>query len=205
MIRFVATAEEALAAHAGTLTEIRRPVERAHVSGVATAVHCDGSGNGWIAWFGAPPREETTRRLYPGPPGKSGFPCPLGAPGDLMFVGEAWRSWAEEGEEPDDDGHGARCWRQTYVAYEATPRRGLRTEPYREAVTFLDDSSPLCWNPRLSGPWEAAVAMPEWAARTTLRNLGVRVERVGDVWTWVVAVETVMKDGKPVRPAEAGR
>lgn len=215
MIRFVAAAEEARAAHAGTLTEIRRPFTKANddvpaeyrkeVGGSpspAAAVFPDGSGKGWIAWWGRGAfTAEDTAKCYPG---HQGIPCPLGALGDLLFVGEAWRSWTEAGEEEDEDGRGSTCWRQTYVAYEATPRRGYRPEPDREFITFLDDSSPLSWNRRLLGPWEPAEKLPVGFARTTLRNLGVRVERVGDVWTWIVSVETVMRDGKPVRPAEAG-
>ena len=199
MIRVVLTPEEARAAHARTLTEIRRPVE------------------------GLPPDPQNVRYLHRAylkcdAPAESGtvslrIPCPWGDPhpderdhsDHLLFIAEAWRSWIEEGEEEDEDGRGSTYWRQTYVAYEATPRRGYRPEPDRAAITFLDDSSPLSQNPRLLGPWEAAETMPLWASRFAFRNVGVRVEQVAGVWTWIGNVERVERDGKPVRPAEMER
>jgi hypothetical protein len=83
----------------------------------------------------------------------------------------------------DDAGEqvGSEDWRQTYVVYEATPRKGLRVVPEREEVTYLDESTPLERNPSLTGPWMPADTMPRWAARLFLKIRSVCVHRLHDI------------------------
>ncbi len=173
MIRFIATAEEALAAHAGTLAEIRRPVEGLP-SAPQNVRYLAGS---YLKCDATHSSEAVSLRIQ----------CPLGAPGDLLFVAEAWAAhWMYDDVPPAD----AR-----------SPHPGDNYW-YRAAG---EDSVGSCGCPAAGrrGRWRDADTMPIAVSRAWLRNLGVRVERVGDVWTWVVQVEAVMKDGKPVRPAEA--
>lgn len=74
----------------GRKTQTRRPVKQTFDHGQhADAVFKDGSGLGWVAWFGPGPHTaEKTARLYPGP---EGFPCPYGQPGDRLWVREPGR------------------------------------------------------------------------------------------------------------------
>ena len=188
MKRLILTAQEARDLAAGTLAEIRRPFRNPNpVGDHPKAIFPDGSGKGWVAWWGRGPfTAEWTRRAYPG---NQGVPSPFGAPGDLLWCAESWRSWEQDCND-DHDGMpcGAHC-HQVYVAYETTPKRGYRPVPDRAAITYLHESTPVTDDPRLCGPWKRAVTMPRWASRFTLRLAAVRVERVGDVWTWIGAVE----------------
>lgn len=69
----------------GRKTQTRRVCKKAHSKhdGPADAVHLDGAGTGWIAWWGKGPHSaEFTVRAYPG---ADGFPCPYGVPGDRLW------------------------------------------------------------------------------------------------------------------------
>lgn len=75
----------------GRKTQTRRIVKLKHlvVPEVAGAIHPDGSGKGWVAWFpGDGITAEKTAELYPG---NAGFPCPYGLPGDVLWVRESFR------------------------------------------------------------------------------------------------------------------
>lgn len=176
----VLTAEEVRAAVEGKLLEIRRPVEP------------------------QPPEDvvDVTRIVRSTLPAEVGAfasrrpwwitKCPLGKPGDVLWAQESWRSWNDRhcdtyGAVASDDDHVCtpHC-RQTYVAYEATPRVGYRPVPDKARITYLDESSPLDWDPRLLGPWTAAENMPEWASRFRWTIADVRCERGEGGWMWVV-------------------
>lgn len=205
MIALDLTADEARAALDGTLTEIRRP---AKVTDPRDAFVRNGgfyAGADDPKWWTFRPHDHDAPEKLQG----NGDPlpcyairCPLGVPGALLFGREAWRSWQSEWDEDagDTEDPGGVL---TYVAYEATPRRGYRPVPDRAAITYLLDSTPLRMNRELHGPWQPAATMPLWASRFTFRNGGVRVELVSGVWTWVVTVGRVNRmNGAPVPPAE---
>jgi len=104
--------------------------------------------------------------------------CPYGKRGDRLWIRESWRSWPEVCHE--DHAHGEHC-KQVYVAYKATPRRGLRVEPDRVEITYLEESTPLDRNRNLAGPWNNPRYMPKWAARILLEIVEVRVEHLQDI------------------------
>lgn len=199
MIPLVLTAEEVRVALDGKLTEIRRPFTEANdsvpaayrkrVGGApdfADAVFPDGSGAGWIAWWGRGPfSAEETARLYPA----GGVPCPFGAPGDLLFVQETW----------------AAHWMYDNVSAEQA--RSTRPGDNRWYQADGEDAPGSCGCPAVGrrGRWRDASTLLACDSRLALRNRGVRVERVDGVWTWIVAVERVDRpNGAPMPPAGIG-
>lgn len=97
------------------------------------------------------------------------LPCPYGAPGDRLWVREAWslgRVMRDCEGTPDDvmywsgplpkvDPRGARLVDDWSVGYRATSGD--------------------------EGPWRPSIHMPRWASRLTLRVTSVRVERVQSI------------------------
>lgn len=104
------------------------------------------------------------------------LPCPYGGPGSHLWVKEPWSSLVEQHE----DGVERHC-----VAYEGTPRVGIRTPGCLGAVDhirYLDDDTDLSehyfgWPLR----WRAARYMPRRFSRFTLTLTQVRVERLQDI------------------------
>lgn len=75
------------------------------------AIFPDGAGTGWIGWWGRGPfTAEMTRRVYPG---SSGFRCPHGLPGDVLWVRETFAAWLTE--------HGGACLTYRASAPEPLP------------------------------------------------------------------------------------
>lgn len=104
--------------------------------------------------------------------------CPYGAPGDRLWVREAWKSstYSCDDEPTSDDHECSEHCEQTLVYYAATPRVGLRAKPDGARMRYLDDSTPLSeWYER---GWRPSIHMPRWASRITLEVTDVRVERL---------------------------
>jgi hypothetical protein len=83
--------------------------------------------------------------------------CPYGAPGDRLWVREAWQ--ALDGNE-----------RARRIMTEPNPSRGW----LEYAATVPEGYEPP---PR----WRPSIHMPRWASRITLEVTGVRVERLQDI------------------------
>ena len=166
MIPLVLTAPEVLAALAGTLTEIRRPVDMSAIDAVCRAwiTHCDVDPDDNEAIF-ASDREDLEHF-------RRGVACPFGSPGDLLYGQEVW----------------AAHW--IYNDRLAEGARSTLPGDNRWYQADGDDAPGSCGCPAKGrrGVWRSAGTMPEWASRIRLVNRGVRVERA-DVWTWCVAVE----------------
>ena len=95
--------------------------------------------------------------------GLHGRPCPYGAPGDRLWVREAFRlSEAHEHRSPA----------------EAAPARDRPFVPPVRCEADLSASrpSPVAW-----GRLRPSIHMPRWASRLTLEVTDVRVERVQDI------------------------
>ncbi|MCE7525154.1 hypothetical protein [Alloalcanivorax xenomutans] len=104
------------------------------------------------------------------------LPCPYGGPGSHLWVKEPWASLMEQHE----DGVERHC-----VAYEGTPRVGIRTPGCLGAVDhirYLDEDTDLSehyfgWPLR----WRASRYMPRRFSRFTLTLTQVRVERLQEI------------------------
>lgn len=88
--------------------------------------------------------------------------CPYGAPGDRLWVREAWACSDAFGDAADA------------VEYRA------------DGATLAWDGDRLhqreqTCNPVYPGPWKPSIHMPRWASRLTLEVTGVRVERLQDI------------------------
>lgn len=72
----------------GRKTQTRRIFKINPLYDFPSAIHPDGSGNGFVCWWGdnVPPAEKTVR-FYPG---DDGIKCPYGKPGDRLWVRETW-------------------------------------------------------------------------------------------------------------------
>ncbi|MCE7509623.1 hypothetical protein [Alloalcanivorax xenomutans] len=104
------------------------------------------------------------------------LPCPYGGPGSHLWVKEPWSSLLEQHE----DGVERHC-----VAYEGTPRVGIRTPGCLGAVDhirYLDEDTDLSehyfgWPLR----WRASRYMPRRFSRFTLTLTQVRVEQLHEI------------------------
>lgn len=124
---------------------------------------------GWVAWWpGTGDQQELadfTKREY-----KSGFPCPYGKVGDLLWVREKLRriSFDFKGSPPG-------------VLYDQD-----RVCAYREGKIGR-----WTWKRKIL----PAMFMPRWASRITLRLMGVRVERVQEITEDDARVEGIVAHG----------
>jgi hypothetical protein len=84
------------------------------------------------------------------------YNCPYGAPGDRLWVREAWAV-------------GNRDKDVIFAADEQWQCNGVSNPPPCNANTVWS----YCWRP--------SIHMPRWASRITLEITGVRVERVQDI------------------------
>lgn len=98
--------------------------------------------------------------------------CPYGAPGDRLYVREAWRAghhWDErEGAPPAPEPFAGRPAPNTMIHYEA-------------------DGPAPDW----AGRYRHARFMPRWASRVDLSIVSIRVERVQDISDADIAAEGV--------------
>lgn len=85
--------------------------------------------------------------------------CPLGKPGDRLWVRETWAHDAGGGGDCDDP----RCGISGHVWYRAS-------EDSRTAETFAG-----------SARWRSPILMPRWASRLTLEVSAVRVQRLQEI------------------------
>ena len=98
--------------------------------------------------------------------------CPFGAPGDLLWVRETWRTGVGlDGFSPQ---------RITEMAREAGYDDGWGP------VQYVADGAARGWRdiPNFGGAWgniRQSIHMPRWASRLTLRVTAVRVERVQEI------------------------
>lgn len=112
-------------------------------------------------------------------------PCPLGEPGDRLWVREPWvlpagTDWAL------DPGHARRHLR--YLADEELPV----THPGSRPVA--------------AGEFHPAMEMPQWASRLTLEITGVRLEQVHEISLEDLRSEGgVWREGAPAPSPEADR
>ena len=98
--------------------------------------------------------------------------CPLGQPGDRLWVRETWRCWfplLEDGQPQDDNWH---------CRYRAD---GL--EQRTDAEWGSDDSPQECGVDTEGEKWRPSIHMPRWASRITLNIVDIRVERLWDIRT----------------------
>ena len=84
--------------------------------------------------------------------GEYGCRSPYGAPGDMLWVREAWRAWSQYDDWPPS-----------------------RLPPGVDVQYIADVSAP--WASRYRSPR----FMPRWASRITLRITDIRVERLQDI------------------------
>jgi len=148
----------------GRKTQTRRIIHKSHFpdGSFADAIY-PAADTGWISWQGAvkpgPHLAEFTKQQY-----RTGWPCPYGVPGDLLWVRETWR--AEELPVFGEDG----------IRYKADgvfiPIGNSREASDRWAAARGD--SPV-------ETWRSPIHMPRWASRITLEIVSIRVERVQEI------------------------
>jgi len=111
------------------------------------------------------------------PRGEWGIKCPYGAPGDRLWVREAW------------------CVAACYDHLSGAQLAGLITA--RNVQYEADDAN--LRGPAL-GRYRHARLMPRWASRTTLENTGIRVERLQEIDAHEALAEGVGHDtmGNPI-------
>ncbi len=148
---------------AGTKTQTRR-VMKLHPSAIACC--CGGSAAKWKAtndgqWHcgicGGGNRL-TSKDV-------EGVRCPYGAPGDRLWVREAFAF--TDAHEPDYSGS---------IEYRAD-NKCLAIEAGRVLVDVPHGCDPRAF----AGPWRPSIHMPRWACRLVLEITCVRVERLQDI------------------------
>lgn len=163
----------------GAKTQTRRAVKRQFAANAEPAEMAATNESGWqISGHSGVWWDDTA-----GNPDEA-IRCPFGAPGDKLWVREAWRidSW--------DDGCGF------WLDYCDGPRKvRLETDPDTAHKLILQTGDELErkrikptngtmyeWAPGDSPlRWRPSIHMPRWASRITLEVTSVRVERLKDI------------------------
>lgn len=153
----------------GTKSQTRRICRKAYdeFNEPAGAVHPDGAGTGWIAWWPGPVSAEETVRRYPG---AEGFRCPFGLPGDHLYVRETWRArWTmpEDGRSANED-------------------LGRPIGVLAEHTIYRADEE---WHK--GAGWKPAIHMPRECSRILLEITAVRVERLQAIGTEDIKAEGI--------------
>jgi hypothetical protein len=144
----------------GRKTVTRRIVKLKNIdSSNVGSINKDGSGNGWIAWSPKPVSDETTKKLYPG---ESGFKCPYGKKGDILWVRESWFPAAVSGKE-------------ILIGYSAN---GENAECLEIKVS---DNPIFYWHQLIKGRTIPSIHMPKEASRIWLEITDVWVEKLQDI------------------------
>jgi hypothetical protein len=167
------TAESVRAIIDGRKTMTRRLCAKAMDHGEpATAVHPDGAGVGWIAWWGTHDvTAEQTKRLYPG---AEGFTCPYGAVGSRLWIRETWARVYDVC--PFDDGD------PSHIEYRADG------DPKRFPGEWPPETAEDPERPRWRSPWFLKRA----DSRIDLEITAVRVQRLHSISPVDVEAEGVL-------------
>ena len=104
-----------------------------------------------------------------------GIRSPFGAPGDRLWIREAWAGGTQLCAYKADgaagawmpDGNGGRNWWPHERLFEGAKSGFLLRKEYGDR-------------------WRSASAMPRWASRLVLEVVGVEVEKSPQGWAWVV-------------------
>jgi len=91
--------------------------------------------------------------------GETGLKCPYGAPGDRLWVREAWRT--------------------AVGLMDSEPPRNLR--PENSLIRYEADGANRHGATFSQGKLRPSLFMPRWASRITLEITDVRVERLGEI------------------------
>ena len=108
-------------------------------------------------------------------------PCPLGKPGDRLWVQEEWM----EAECPIDMSNAPQVIRGP-----------VTSDRWCECTWFKDSPDPYGWPARKG--WRPASSMPRWASRLTLEVSSVRVAVLQGFTEVDAAAEGVIEDFRPV-------
>jgi len=109
----------------------------------------------------------------------TGYKCPYGKPGDLLWVREAWRVSAHTRDYLTNR-------TRIYTEYRARNRYALvKCESKLSEWTLPDTESDAlirsAYGRGKSGRWRPCIHMPRWASRILLRVLDVRIQRLNDL------------------------
>lgn len=123
--------------------------------------------------------------------------CPYGAPGDQLWLREAWQffGWSEDGEP---------CIRYAADNAVAWPQVPAERDAQRLIDIWAGLSAPE--NVAIDGlardrRWRPSIHMPRWASRITLEVTGVRVERLQDISEADAVAEGCASKGAEESPA----
>lgn len=169
------TGPMAIKASDGSKTNTRRIITLPQAEHAHSAYPTDDGG--WCFWSGAIPSSDVEREYMRRSAARKddGFHCPLGDPGDRLWVREAWRAghhWDDrKGAPPEPRAFGKQPAPNTAIHYEA------------------DGPAPGTF-----GRYRHARYMPRWASRTTLEIVSVRPERVQSISEADIAAEGVTQD-----------
>lgn len=158
---------------AGTKTQTRRVCKPAHDEALCEIV--------------GPFDDETGTCLFGDAEGDVKFACPYGAPGDRLWVREAWRT-AKSLDAQSPAAIGDMCIDAGYrkpwapLVYEAD---GHRNSEWR-GFEMSGDAEP--------GKTRVSIHMPRWASRILLYVLSVRVEQLQDISDQDALAEGVSPD-----------
>lgn len=98
--------------------------------------------------------------------------CPLGRPGDRLWVRETWQA-IHVSIDPET-GYGDDVWHSKVIPIDDD-------DGYWRAVYAASDPQANEFTEDRGFPWRPSIHMPRWASRITLEVTGVRVERLQEI------------------------